>query len=804
MSPTRRLAALMFTDMVGYSALAREDESLAREMVDAQRLIIRDSLQRFGGREHQTTGDGFFLEFPSAVNAVQCAIDVQMLLHERGRYVPDDRQIQIRIGIHLGDILSNDEDLFGNGVNIAARIEPLAKPGGICITRQIHDQVLDRVPNTKFRKDGRKSLKNIRGGAEIFHVVMPSDDELRQRTLKPLSWIQRRFAFRTVPEIFNSGVVSALTFACVLSLTVATVGAVRSLFQADAPSLRSPAEAATNEPVDLSEGWSFRTQSDGAWKRFETHASWRHSEQLSGHYWMKKSFRTTGDFKEPGIVLGLVTDTHRTYLNGKFIGGSNRSGELTYYTFDRSLLNSNGDNELMIEGETRPSLNPGLIVLPTVGARLDEFSKVRARVHQNELTFHFLRNMYFGLTLLIFAASFCFALVRRSSMPYFYSAMILLLSAINLSYYSPWVSSTFAYQFMRFLKLIALSQIPIVLVSAQLRLLGQTKKEAINNSFSALALVAVGVLTLLLDSRPVDFIERYNMALAISSVYGLAATLWMLKIAAVERKKTKSPLVKSFQLGYLATNVLATLTIFCSIKSGHGVISAFVESTTSAKFRVIATEVGMALPFLFSLFLVTIATVDYLQQSRSVARKRRRDVLMLEIVNLMTSVKPFDEVISSLQAEMCDFLKAERSTLYVLKAKGTGVLSADYVHNPRKIVHEIKHLLPLNEGVTGYVVQNLTPLLIPDIRRDRRFFGAGAPFPVQGFESYKSGSCMLFPLLSQGQLVGVITFADKQGGGVFERQDFTTALELSSTLGLLLDNQEMRAALASRDIATAS
>jgi class 3 adenylate cyclase len=168
----RKLAAIMFTDMVGYSALAQRNEALALELLEKHRRIVRDILPKHGGREVKTTGDGFLLEFPSALAAVQCAIDVQAALHARNLAQPDERHVCVRIGIHVGDVVVRDGDVHGDGVNLAARIEPLAEPGGICLSRPVYDQVANKLEAT-LAPLGRAELKNIEGLVEVYRVVLP-------------------------------------------------------------------------------------------------------------------------------------------------------------------------------------------------------------------------------------------------------------------------------------------------------------------------------------------------------------------------------------------------------------------------------------------------------------------------------------------------------------------------------------------------------------------------------------------------------------------------------------------------------
>jgi adenylate cyclase len=133
----RKLAAIMFTDIVGYSALSQRDDRLALELLEEHREILRKIFPKFNGTEIKTIGDGFLVEFNSALEAAQCAIEIQRTLAKRNPDTPAGRQIQVRIGIHIGDVLHRGGDVYGDGVNIASRIEPLAGAGGICISMDV-------------------------------------------------------------------------------------------------------------------------------------------------------------------------------------------------------------------------------------------------------------------------------------------------------------------------------------------------------------------------------------------------------------------------------------------------------------------------------------------------------------------------------------------------------------------------------------------------------------------------------------------------------------------------------------------
>src|SRR5437660_3453737 len=136
----RKLAAIMFTDMVGYSALAQRNEALAQGLLEEHRALLRSLFPRFNGTEIKTIGDAFLAEFQSALEAAQCAIEIQRTLAKRNHDVPGDRRIEIKIGIHIGDVVHRGGDVYGDGVNIASRIEALAGAGGICVSSDVERQ----------------------------------------------------------------------------------------------------------------------------------------------------------------------------------------------------------------------------------------------------------------------------------------------------------------------------------------------------------------------------------------------------------------------------------------------------------------------------------------------------------------------------------------------------------------------------------------------------------------------------------------------------------------------------------------
>src|SRR5438067_2236261 len=170
MSQTRRLAAILAADVAGYSRLMGADEEGTLERLKALRRELLDpKIAEHHGRIVKTTGDGVLVEFASVVDAVRCAVEVQQVMPERNTGVAADSRIELRIGINLGDVIVEGDDLYGDGVNIAARIEALADAGGVLVSNTVHDHVRDRLPFV-FEDLGEQQVKNIARPVRVYRV----------------------------------------------------------------------------------------------------------------------------------------------------------------------------------------------------------------------------------------------------------------------------------------------------------------------------------------------------------------------------------------------------------------------------------------------------------------------------------------------------------------------------------------------------------------------------------------------------------------------------------------------------------
>jgi len=170
-SGARRLAAIMFTDMVGFTTASQRDEARALERLREHQELLRPVILEHHGRLVKSTGDGFLVEFESALNATRCAVEIQRRIRERNN-TQAGPPIQLRIGIHLGDVERRGEDIFGDAVNIAARVEPLAEPGGVCVSDAVYGQIRNKI-SEPLEKLPATEMKGVTTPIEIYRLALP-------------------------------------------------------------------------------------------------------------------------------------------------------------------------------------------------------------------------------------------------------------------------------------------------------------------------------------------------------------------------------------------------------------------------------------------------------------------------------------------------------------------------------------------------------------------------------------------------------------------------------------------------------
>lgn len=804
----RRLVALMFTDMVGYSALASQDERKALHLLEEHRSIFRRIIPNYGGLENKTIGDAFFIEFGSAVDAVQCAIEVQTALYERNLQHAADSKITIRIGIHLGDVIDFEGDRYGDGVNIAARVENQTKPGGIYITRQIFDQVGQSLL-LPILKVGTFQLKNIATPTDIFQVILPW--ERSPKKFSPFNfihqirsqWFKSKIQSRRQTPLlwWNLNALYAVSFT-ILSVFLFSIFSIIQEVKLPNALLRTPASDSTSSRIDLSQNWKFSATDptlSGSIPQWQEYNPLRVSEYVKqmkeGKYWLKTDFELTETFKYPAIFLGMISSSHRVYLNQRWIGGSNYYAALEYYPVSNHHLKPGQKNEILISAVAPNTISPGITPIQDIGMYLGEFDQIQKDIVSNRLSYDVLRSIYAAVALILSAICMLYYLSNRKKVEYFYFGLYLLLGSLALAYYSVLVSLMDS-RIRRFIKVFAFSLSSFVLLSAYFNLKKMRKAEILNNMAGILCGLVAG-FCFLMPNDSFTYLKYYNGFFYFTFAYSIA---WILPVTvhflrtSLKRRFHHSSTENPYFSHYTIIIGFGMITATLQLSSPQYTNDFFFSKTTRGALQ----ELGMLYPFLFTIFILFKGVRDYLQKSHTVLYTEAKNNLILNIVQTIEKgvqqsfeTQSLTKTISEIQEQFCRFLKAERSTIYLIEkdSQGNSWLKATHVYGQHSQYSIERSVMP-HSGVIGYVYKNKAALLIRDISTDLRF----SQFirARKDNSSYKTKSCMLIPLIYAGEIVGIVTLADKRNHRVFTPEDFTLMHVVAKDLALLIQNNQLQ------------
>ena len=229
MPPVRRLTAILAADVAGYSRLMGADEEGTHEGLKAHLAeLVNPKIKEHRGRLVKNTGDGFLTEFASVVDAVRCATEIQRGMVDREPEVPEERRIRFRIGINLGDVITEEHDIFGDGVKIAARLEGLAEPGGICVSRVVRDQVRDKL-NYAFQDMGEQQVKNIARQVRVYRL--PNLSTVANSVAAPVLTLPDKPSIAVMPfASFTAGLEQEFFADGITEDIITALSKIRSLF----------------------------------------------------------------------------------------------------------------------------------------------------------------------------------------------------------------------------------------------------------------------------------------------------------------------------------------------------------------------------------------------------------------------------------------------------------------------------------------------------------------------------------------------------------------------------------------------
>jgi class 3 adenylate cyclase len=238
----RKIAAILAADIAGYSKLVAEDEEETLRRLESYRAVFEDFVTRFSGRIFNTAGDAILAEFPSAVDAVRCAIDIQESLRTRNLAYPASRQMSFRIGITIGDVVERDGDLLGDGVNIASRLSGLAQPGGLCVARAVYEQVANKL-SVDFVDIGEQEVKNIPTPIHVYALALGGEG----RRFRALAIAGKKRASFIWAVAVTAASLAAVVVASLVYFTASRTGspvgeapAVSAMIEPAAPAPRQP------------------------------------------------------------------------------------------------------------------------------------------------------------------------------------------------------------------------------------------------------------------------------------------------------------------------------------------------------------------------------------------------------------------------------------------------------------------------------------------------------------------------------------------------------------------------------------
>src|SRR5713101_7259047 len=200
----RKLTAILCADVFGYSRLMGENEEATLRTLSSHRKLIDSLIEQHRGRFVNSAGDSVLAEFASVVNAVQCAVDIQTTLKGENANLPPDRRMEFRIGVNLGDVMVDGEQIYGDGVNVAARLESLADPGGICISRTVHEQIRNKLA-LNYEDLGEQSIKKIPEPVRVFRVLSDGGAAPIRKTVR----VERKYVRRGIFSIAGLAVIAA-------------------------------------------------------------------------------------------------------------------------------------------------------------------------------------------------------------------------------------------------------------------------------------------------------------------------------------------------------------------------------------------------------------------------------------------------------------------------------------------------------------------------------------------------------------------------------------------------------------------
>ncbi len=530
----------------------------------------------------------------------------------------------------------------------------------------------------------------------------------------------------------------------------------------------------TTEKVDHSSQEFLR---DSDWKLLEDRERFQFNSSGLVNVWYKVHFRLDDQFVHPSLVLGLIPDYHRVYLNGKFIGGSNYSGIIGQYSFDSSLLEKK--NILLIHAQRKARTLPAIVSLSELGGTyISEFSTGFNRLVENLISHHVLRFVFLVLALLMGIGCLIYFLYQKKALEFLYFSLFFVISSANLLKSQFYLYSVMSDKFIVFVGLIASAFSMGLMVSAFLRVNRKGRLEFFNNIL--LTVTGIALYLSLVASHPdvISIQEIKELAYSLISAYGLITLLYMVSLS-LERRllKTQHSTLNLYvrSISYLIASSLFLTVIYS--------LSHSPQFSIGSEVRTVLRQVGIFYPFLFTLGVLIISLSLSVWNTRLLMERHQTSQLLVDLSSLIFDSSNLDHDINLIQEKICKFLGAERSTIYFLEDHASKKsFKAEFIYGPWNSTQFVNHVIPTDKGLLGHVFKNRTPILVRNFKDLEEKLG----IQQRRNESFKSESCMLLPLKTDNDFVGVLTVADPRGKSEFSQQQFALMQTVAKDIALIL------------------
>jgi hypothetical protein len=576
-----------------------------------------------------------------------------------------------------------------------------------------------------------------------------------------------------------------------LSLLFASVDASRKE-DWHAPAQESPS---LRQRIDVTGDWLYAPESghrapgdlpsppqDG-WKIYDPKNSWMYSDEIYGSFWYKKTFEAAYGFQSPALVLGQIPGSHRVYLNGHLIGGADLSETLAFYPFDSSYLNLSASNTLLVSARVHPTLRPGISPLPGVGMFIGDIQDVRQTTMGQQTRHYVFQSLKLALSIALFLGTLGFAIFRRAYRQYFYASLFLLLGSLYLASSHPWFALKLDLPHLRLLQGVALALSPFTFCSACLHLRRKYFAEGINNGAALIALGGISAWFLgLAPPSPSELTLGFRSLVMASLLYAIG-WIAILSIQALYPRKSQpqSRVSQSttFETLFVAFGMNCAWISFLTLSAGEG-------SAWAGAWLVTTTQ---ATPFVFSFLVILAGTLDKNGLPKAALSKTSSSRAPQSLHGLIHDSPDVMDTVVTIQSRVTSFLKANRSTLYLVDHDegGRAILKVAYVLAGSEIFSRVHAQVSLHEGIIGQACSQRTPLLIKDGAQDLRV--AQEEDPATQDLAHNS---MVFPLIHRNTLLGVLTFSNKKEDAAFTQDAYAIALEVSNDLAALLDSRQLQ------------